>query len=107
MACRRALREAHKHVVNEAMKTAHVSCMSEHRARHLLAQQALERICNALHADINILPHNMQLILAALTYAQSEVLWYFQHVNEVGCFILQVIINFMLCRHVMCGVFAG
>ena len=80
---RRALKEESRDVIAIAFATAKATCVQEHCARRYLAQQALERYTVLVKADVHQLPSHLQAIIGALTYAKTEVLWYFRNVNEV------------------------
>ena len=82
--CRKALKEESKDAIDNAFSTARATCMPAHCARRNLAQQSLEQFKLLMDMDINQLPHNLQNIIAALTYGKTEALWYFRNVNEVG-----------------------
>ena len=82
---RKAFKGESKDVIDSAFAVARATCMQEHCVRRSLAQQSLEQFLVLMKADVSQLPYNLQNIMAALSYAKSEVLWYFRNVNEVRC----------------------
>lgn len=46
---------------------------------------ALQRAMHACTVDPKLVLHCCEGMIACLGLARAEVLWYFLHVNEVGC----------------------
>ena len=80
---RKAFKEESKDVIDNAFPVARATCMQEHCARRNLAQQSLVQFLVLMKTEMDQLPCNLQNIMAVLTYAKCEVLWYFRNVNEV------------------------
>lgn len=71
-------------LVSSCFKAARAGCVQEHHARLVWVAQQLQRITLTFEADPPRLLAELPMLLAALALAQSELLWYFRHINEVG-----------------------
>ncbi|CAH9076240.1 unnamed protein product [Cuscuta epithymum] len=68
--------EVHEHTLH--------SCDIIHRERRIFLKQEIGRMVLFFMDQPSLLAPNIQMVFSALAFAQSEVLWYFQHVGVVS-----------------------
>ncbi|CAI0401810.1 unnamed protein product [Linum tenue] len=68
-------------MISEVHDQALVSCDVIHRERRILLKQEIGRMVMFFTDQPSLLAPNIQMVFSALALAQSEVIWYFQHVG--------------------------
>uniref|UniRef100_A0A2P2KWR2 Protein NAP1-like isoform X2 n=3 Tax=Rhizophora mucronata TaxID=61149 RepID=A0A2P2KWR2_RHIMU len=68
-------------MISEVHEQAIVSCDAVHRERRILLKQEIGRMVLFFTDQPSLLAPNIQMVFSALALAQSEVIWYFQHVG--------------------------
>lgn len=68
-------------MISEVHDQAIMSCDVIHRERRTLLKQEIGRMVLFFTDQPSLLAPNIQMVFSALSFAQSEVLWYFQHVG--------------------------
>ncbi|KAM7270518.1 hypothetical protein ACFE04_029732 [Oxalis oulophora] len=68
-------------MISEVHEQALLSCDSIHQERRILLKQEIGRMVLFFTDQPSLLAPNIQMVFSALALAQSEVLWYFQHVG--------------------------
>ncbi|KAK4759691.1 hypothetical protein SAY87_022822 [Trapa incisa] len=68
-------------MIGEVHEQALVSCDAIHRERRILIKQEIGRMVVFFTDQPSLLAPNIQMVFSALALAQSEVIWYFQHVG--------------------------
>ncbi|RCV30145.1 hypothetical protein SEVIR_6G069200v4 [Setaria viridis] len=68
-------------MLTEVHEQALVSCDAMHRERRILLKQEIGRMVLFFTDQPSLLAPNIQMVFSALSLAQSEVIWYFQHVG--------------------------
>ncbi|KAL2473933.1 Protein NAP1 [Forsythia ovata] len=68
-------------MISEVHEQALLSCDAIHRERRILLKQEIGRMVLFFTDQPSLLAPNIQMVFSALALAQSEVLWYFQHVG--------------------------
>ncbi|XP_031396400.1 protein NAP1 isoform X2 [Punica granatum] len=68
-------------MIGEVHEQALVSCDAIHRERRILLKQEIGRMVVFFTDQPSLLAPNIQMVFSALALAQSEVIWYFQHVG--------------------------
>ncbi|RZC67779.1 hypothetical protein C5167_011465 [Papaver somniferum] len=71
-------------MISEVHEQALVSCDAIHRERRILLKQEIGRMVLFFTDQPSLLAPNIQMVFSALALAQSEVLWYFQHVGVIS-----------------------
>ncbi|VFQ97446.1 unnamed protein product [Cuscuta campestris] len=70
-------------MISEVHEQALQSCDIIHRERRIFLKQEIGRMILFFTDQPSLLAPNIQMVFSALAFAQSEVLWYFQHVGVV------------------------
>ncbi|KAL8508508.1 hypothetical protein ACS0TY_018943 [Phlomoides rotata] len=68
-------------MISEVHEQALYSCDAIHQERRILLKQEIGRMVLFFTDQPSLLAPNIQMVFSALAFAQSEVLWYFQHVG--------------------------
>lgn len=68
-------------MISEVHDQALFSCDAIHRERRIFLKQEIGRMVLFFCDQPSLLAPNIQMVYSALAFAQSEVLWYFQHVG--------------------------
>ncbi|KAM7505667.1 hypothetical protein LguiB_004571 [Lonicera macranthoides] len=68
-------------MISEVHDQALLSCDAIHRERRTLLKQEIGRMVLFFTDQPSLLAPNIQMVFSALALAQSEVIWYFQHVG--------------------------
>ncbi|XP_051128944.1 protein NAP1 [Andrographis paniculata] len=68
-------------MISEVHEQAMYSCDAIHHERRILLKQEIGRMVMFFTDQPSLLAPNIQMVFSALAFAQSEVLWYFQHVG--------------------------
>ncbi|KAG6395884.1 hypothetical protein SASPL_142017 [Salvia splendens] len=68
-------------MISEVHEQALYSCDSIHHERRIMLKQEIGRMVLFFTDQPSLLAPNIQMVFSALAFAQSEVLWYFQHVG--------------------------
>ncbi|XP_038690030.1 protein NAP1-like isoform X2 [Tripterygium wilfordii] len=68
-------------MISEVHEQALLSCDATHRERRILLKQEIGRMVLFFTDQPSLLAPNIQMIFSALALAQSEVIWYFQHIG--------------------------
>lgn len=68
-------------MLSEVHEQAISSCDALHHERRILLKQEIGRMVLFFTDQPTLLAPNIQMVFSALAFAQSEVLWYFQHVG--------------------------
>ncbi|GAB4829508.1 histone chaperone [Ancistrocladus abbreviatus] len=68
-------------VISEVHEQALLSCDYIHHERRILLKQEIGRMVLFFTDQPSLLAPNIQMVFSALALAQSEVIWYFQHVG--------------------------
>ncbi|CAN1810287.1 Protein NAP1 [Linum perenne] len=68
-------------MISEVHDQALLSCDVIHRERRILLKQEIGRMVMFFTDQPSLLAPNIQMVFSALALAQSEVIWYFQHVG--------------------------
>ncbi|KAL2524781.1 Protein NAP1 [Abeliophyllum distichum] len=68
-------------MISEVHEQALLSCDAIHCERRILLKQEIGRMVLFFTDQPSLLAPNIQMVFSALALAQSEVLWYFQHVG--------------------------
>ncbi|KAL1538464.1 histone chaperone [Salvia divinorum] len=68
-------------MISEVHDQALYSCDSIHHERRIMLKQEIGRMVLFFTDQPSLLAPNTQMVFSALAFAQSEVLWYFQHVG--------------------------
>ncbi|KAL6546210.1 histone chaperone [Orobanche minor] len=68
-------------MISEVHEQALHSCGAIHHERRILLKQEIGRMVLFFTDQPSLLAPNIQMVFSALAFAQSEVLWYFQHVG--------------------------
>ncbi|MCE3050654.1 histone chaperone [Datura stramonium] len=68
-------------MISEVHDQALFSCDAIHRERRIFLKQEIGRMVLFFSDQPSLLAPNIQMVYSALAFAQSEVLWYFQHVG--------------------------
>lgn len=68
-------------MISEVHEQALVLCDAIHRERRILLKQEIGRMVLFFTDQPSLLAPNIQMVFSALALAQSEVIWYFQHVG--------------------------
>ncbi|KAF5729205.1 protein NAP1-like isoform X2 [Tripterygium wilfordii] len=68
-------------MISEVHEQALLSCDATHRERRILLKQEIGRMVLFFTDQPSLLAPNIQMVFSALALAQSEVIWYFQHVG--------------------------
>ncbi|XP_015884873.1 protein NAP1 isoform X2 [Ziziphus jujuba] len=68
-------------MISEVHEQALLSCDAIHRERRILLKQEIGRMVLFFTDQPSLLAPNIQMVFAALAFAQCEVIWYFQHVG--------------------------
>nr|KAJ0223281.1 hypothetical protein LSAT_V11C200073020 [Lactuca sativa] len=68
-------------MISEVHDQAIVSCDAIHHERRILLKQEIGRMVLFFTDQPSLLAPNIQMVFSALALAQSEVIWYFQHVG--------------------------
>nr|GLL29969.1 protein NAP1 isoform X2 [Ipomoea trifida]GME05757.1 protein NAP1 [Ipomoea batatas] len=68
-------------MISEVHDQALYSCDIIHRERRIFLKQEIGRMVLFFTDQPSLLAPNIQMVFSALAFAQSEVLWYFQHVG--------------------------
>ncbi|PHU25653.1 Protein NAP1 [Capsicum chinense] len=68
-------------MISEVHEQALFSCDAIHRERRIFLKQEIGRMVLFFSDQPSLLAPNIQMVYSALAFAQSEVLWYFQHVG--------------------------
>ncbi|XP_042021312.1 protein NAP1-like isoform X1 [Salvia splendens] len=68
-------------MISEVHEQALHSCDSIHHERRIMLKQEIGRMVLFFTDQPSLLAPNIQMVFSALAFAQSEVLWYFQHVG--------------------------
>ncbi|XP_016451487.2 protein NAP1 [Nicotiana tabacum] len=68
-------------MISEVHDQALFSCDAIHRERRIFLKQEIGRMVLFFSDQPSLLAPNIQMVFSALAFAQSEVLWYFQHVG--------------------------
>ncbi|KAL6575233.1 hypothetical protein OROMI_012518 [Orobanche minor] len=69
---------------NDALVQAIYSCDAMHHERRIMLKQEIGRMLLFFTDQPSLLTPNIQMVFSALAFAQSEVLWYFQHVGTAS-----------------------
>lgn len=68
-------------MISEVHDQAKSSCDAIHHERRILLKQEIARMVLFFTDQPSLLAPNIQMVFSALALAQSEVIWYFQHVG--------------------------
>ncbi|KAJ4982250.1 hypothetical protein NE237_033087 [Protea cynaroides] len=68
-------------MLSEVHEQTLISCDAIHRDRRILLKQEIGRMVLFFTDQPSLLAPNIQMVFSALALAQSEVIWYFQHVG--------------------------
>lgn len=68
-------------MISEVPEQALVCCDAIHHERRILLKQEIGRMALFFTDQPSLLAPNIQMVFSALALAQSEVIWYFQHVG--------------------------
>ncbi|KAL8167962.1 hypothetical protein V2J09_009461 [Rumex salicifolius] len=68
-------------MISEVHEQALLSCDAIHHERRILLKQELGRMVLFFTDQPSLLAPNIQMVFSALALAQSEIIWYFQHVG--------------------------
>lgn len=68
-------------MISEVHEQALISCDAIHRERRVFLKQEIGRMVLFFADQPSLLAPNIQMVFSALALAQSEVIWYFQHVG--------------------------
>ncbi|GAV74406.1 Nckap1 domain-containing protein [Cephalotus follicularis] len=68
-------------MISEVHEQALISCAATHHERRILLKQEFGRMVLFFTDQPSLLAPNIQMVFSALALAQSEVIWYFQHVG--------------------------
>ncbi|GER33167.1 Nck-associated protein 1 [Striga asiatica] len=68
-------------MISEVHEQALYTCDAIHHERRILLKQEIGRMVLFFTDQPSLLAPNIQMVFSALAFAQSEVLWYFQHVG--------------------------
>ncbi|KAJ8436851.1 hypothetical protein Cgig2_026175 [Carnegiea gigantea] len=68
-------------MISEVHEQALVCCDAIHHERRILLKQEIGRMVLFFTDQPSLLAPNIQMVFSALALAQSEVIWYFQHVG--------------------------
>lgn len=68
-------------MISEVHEQALYSCDVIHHERRIMLKQEIGRMVLFFTDQPSLLAPNIQMVFSALAFAQSEVLWYFQHVG--------------------------
>ncbi|XP_050231376.1 protein NAP1 isoform X2 [Mercurialis annua] len=68
-------------MISEVHEQALVSCNAIHHERRILLKQEIGRMVLFFTDQPSLLAPNIQMVFSALALAQSEIIWYFQHVG--------------------------
>lgn len=68
-------------MISEVHEQALISCEVIHHERRILLKQEIGRMVLFFADQPSLLAPNIQMVFSALSLAQSEVIWYFQHVG--------------------------
>ncbi|KAH6776252.1 transcription activator [Perilla frutescens var. hirtella] len=68
-------------MISEVHEQALHSCDAMHHERRIMLKQEIGRMVLFFTDQPSLLAPNIQMVFSALAFAQSEVLWYFQHVG--------------------------
>uniref|UniRef100_A0A1D1YCP6 Protein NAP1 n=1 Tax=Anthurium amnicola TaxID=1678845 RepID=A0A1D1YCP6_9ARAE len=68
-------------MIGEVHEQALMSCDAIHRERRILLKQEIGRMVLFFADQPSLLAPNIQMVFSALAFAQSEIIWYFQHVG--------------------------
>ncbi|XP_015066117.1 protein NAP1 [Solanum pennellii] len=68
-------------MISEVHDQALYYCDAIHRERRIFLKQEIGRMVLFFSDQPSLLAPNIQMVYSALAFAQSEVLWYFQHVG--------------------------
>ncbi|XP_043699376.1 protein NAP1-like isoform X2 [Telopea speciosissima] len=68
-------------MLSEVHEQALISCDAIHRERRILLKQEIGRMVLFFTDQPSLLAPNIQMVFSTLALAQSEVIWYFQHVG--------------------------
>ncbi|EPS71603.1 hypothetical protein M569_03148, partial [Genlisea aurea] len=68
-------------MISEVHDEALHSCDAIHKERRILLKQEIGRMVLFFTDQPSLLAPNIQMVFSALAFAQSEVLWYFQHIG--------------------------
>ncbi|XP_057812053.1 protein NAP1 [Salvia miltiorrhiza] len=68
-------------MISEVHEQALYSCDAIHHERRIMLKQEIGRMVLFFTDQPSLLAPNIQMVFSALAFAQSEVLWYFQHVG--------------------------
>ncbi|KAK4710641.1 hypothetical protein R3W88_005154 [Solanum pinnatisectum] len=68
-------------MISDVHDQALFSCDAIHRERRIFLKQEIGRMVLFFSDQPSLLAPNIQMVYSALAFAQSEVLWYFQHVG--------------------------
>lgn len=68
-------------MISEVHEQALYSCDAMHHERRIMLKQEIGRMVLFFSDQPSLLAPNIQMVFSALAFAQSEVLWYFQHVG--------------------------
>ncbi|KAJ8567779.1 hypothetical protein K7X08_019987 [Anisodus acutangulus] len=68
-------------MISEVHDQAVFSCDAIHRERRIFLKQEIGRMVLFFSDQPSLLAPNIQMVFSGLAFAQSEVLWYFQHVG--------------------------
>ncbi|KAG6753387.1 hypothetical protein POTOM_043455 [Populus tomentosa] len=68
-------------MISEVHEQALLSCDAIHHERRILLKQEIGRMVLFFTDQPSLLAPNIQMVFSALALAQSEVIWYFQHVG--------------------------
>ncbi|KAI3455816.1 hypothetical protein Pfo_012479 [Paulownia fortunei] len=74
-------KQVEKMISSEVHEQALYSCDAIHHERRILLKQEIGRMVLFFTDQPSLLAPNIQMVFSALAFAQSEVLWYFQHVG--------------------------
>ncbi|BDA47654.1 probable Nck-associated protein 1 at N-terminal half [Coccomyxa sp. Obi] len=80
---RKALDRMSKRLIEEALKGAISGCVEEHRKRRVLLTNALQRMVTLMGQRPSEMADRAEPMLAVLSCARAEVLWWFQHWEEM------------------------
>ncbi|CAA6671860.1 unnamed protein product [Spirodela intermedia] len=68
-------------MICEVHEQALVSCVAIHRERRILLKQEIGRMVLFFADQPSLLAPNIQMVFSALAFAQSEIIWYCQHIS--------------------------
>uniref|UniRef100_A0A7N0UFV9 Protein NAP1 n=1 Tax=Kalanchoe fedtschenkoi TaxID=63787 RepID=A0A7N0UFV9_KALFE len=68
-------------MISEVYEQAIISCDAIHHERRILLKQEIGRMVLFFTDQPSLLAPNIQMVFSAFALAQSEIIWYFQHIG--------------------------